>query len=410
MVPRYTGRDRRRWIRFVKKHATNTFATWAILCCSSVLAVLLVHGMANRVKPWTFVVNVPQAPIRGDLKLRSDVITPPDEKDFVHGPSLIETPAGLLAFWYRATYEGAVDAELVSSRFDGLHWSPTTVVTNSRTVTHDAGLAIKSLANPVPFRRSPNEIWLFFAASRLSGWATCEIMLMRSFDNGRTWGPAKRLYASPFLNMSHLTKALPIRLSDDRIALPAYHEMDSKYPVMLILNGDGRVIDRRRMGNGGEVGYQPSIVVTSPTTAIAFVRRLKSSYPQRILISRTADAGQTWTPPEPTDLPNPSGPIAAIRYDDTRILLAFNDDPETERDIKLAFSNLDGTILRRIGTIAQKNDRLEHDAVAYPFLIESEPGQFDVVFSRPRPPRAIDHVRISSAWVEHNSEISAAQK
>jgi predicted neuraminidase len=394
----------------VDQRTTRTLATWTALCCSVVLGGLLVYRMANRIEPWTFVVDVPQAPIRGDLDVRRQAITPPNEKDFVHGPSIIETPTGLLAFWYRAVYEGAAAAELVSARYDGNRWSRTKVVTNSGAVTHDVGLTVKSLANPVPFRRSPNEIWLFFAASRLSGWATCEIMLIRSTDNGETWGPAQRLYASPFLNMSHLTKSLPIRLSGDRMALPAYHEMNRKYPVMLVLNGDGRVVDRLRMGNGGKVGYQPSIVVTGPTTAIAFVRRLKSTRPQRILVSRTSDAGRTWTRPEPTDLPNPGGPIAAIRYDDTRILLAFNDDPNSETDIKLAFSNLDGTHLRRIGTVAQKDDRLTDDAVAYPFLISSEPGQFDIVFSRPPPQRAIDHVRVSSAWIEHNLEISAAQK
>jgi predicted neuraminidase len=366
--------------------------------------------MANRVEPWTFVVDVPQTPVRGDLEIRGQTITPPDEKDFVHGPSIIETPTGLLAFWYRAVYEGANNAELVSARFDGTHWSPTAVVINSDGVRRDVGLTVKSLANPVPFRRSSNEIWLFFAASRLSGWATCEIMLIRSTDNGQTWGPAQRIYTSPFLNMSHLTKSLPIRLSGDRIALPAYHEMNRKYPVMFILDGNGRVIDRLRMGNGGKVGYQPSIVPTGPTTAIAFVRRLNSARPQRILISRTSDAGRTWTRPTPTDLPNPGGPIAAIRYDDTRILLAFNDDPDEETNVKLAFSNLDGTSFRRIGMVAHKDDQLKDDAVAYPFLIESEPGQFDVVFSRPPPVRAIDHVRVSSAWIEHNLEISAAQK
>jgi len=397
-------------MRTVDHPAIRTFATWTALCCSLALVGLLFVRMTSRVEPWTFIVDVPQTPVVGDLERHAETITPANEPDFVHGPSIINTPAGLLAFWYRAVYEGANDAELVSARFDGKTWSPTKIVTDSHTVARDIGLTVKSLANPVPFRRSDNEIWLFFAASRLSGWATCEIMLIRSTDNGETWGPATRIYASPFLNMSHLTKALPLRLSGDRIALPAYHEMNRKYPVMLVLNADGRVIDRRRMGNGGTVGYQPSIVATGPETAIAFVRRLNSARPQRILISRTSDAGRTWTPPEPTALPNPGGPIAAIRYDASRILLAFNDDPNMEVDIKLAFANLDGTNLRRIGTLAQKDPKIREDAVAYPFLIASEPGQFDVVFSRPPPLRAIDHVRVSSAWIEHNLEIAAAQK
>ena len=233
-----------------------------MLLCSAGLVVLLVHKMSPRTEPWTFAINVPEAPLRGSLDAPSEIITPKDEKKFVHGASLIATPEGLMAFWYRATYEGAEDAELVSSRFDGSHWSSTSVATNSARVSHDLGTTIKSLANPVPFRRSDKEIWLFFAAARLGGWATCEIGFIRSFDNGLTWAPAERLYASPLINISHLTKSVPILFSDGRIGLPAYHEMNRKYPVLLVLDQDGHVIDRRRMGGGGKVGYQPSIVPT----------------------------------------------------------------------------------------------------------------------------------------------------
>ena len=388
------------------KPDSKTLATWAMSVCSVVLISALIHKMAPRGEPWTFVVEIPQTPIRGDLELRSEVITPPHEPDFVHGASVVATPKGLLAFWYRARYEGAANAELVSSSFDGSRWSPTSVATNSDHVSRDVGLTIKSLANPVPFRRSDNEIWLFFSASRLSGWATCEVMLMRSHDNGLTWGPAERLYASPFLNISHLTKSPPVLLSGGRIGLPAYQELNRKFPVMLVLNENGRVVDRRRMGHGGTVGYQPSIVVTGQTTAVAFVRRLKSSFPQKILVSRTSDGGQTWSRPAPIDLPNPGGPISAIRYDDSRILLAFNDDPGTERDIKLAFSDLEGRNPQRIGTVAHVDDAVPEDAVMYPYLISSQPGQFDVVFSRPA--KAIDHVRISSAWVQHNLQTQSA--
>ncbi|MGO4685510.1 sialidase family protein [Hyphomicrobium sp. 2TAF46] len=394
--------------------STKTFASWAtwtkwaLLICSAGLIAVLLNKMSPRTEPWTFAVSVPEIPVLGALDTRSEVITAPDAKEFVHGASVIATPDGLFATWYRATYEGAYDAELVSSRFDGSRWSPESVVTNSARVSRDFGITIKSLANPVSFRRSENEIWLFFAASKLSGWATCEIGLIRSFDNGRTWGPAERLQASPFLNMSHLTKSVPILFSDGRIGLPAYHEMNRKYPVLLVLDKDGRVVDRRRMGNGGKVGYQPSIVPTGPATAIAFVRRLKSARPQSILITRTTDGGRTWTPPSPIDLPNPGGPISAIRYDASHILLAFNDDPKIERNITLALTDLEGKTFQRVGVVARMDDENEKNAVTYPYLIESAPGQFDVVYSRPL--KTINHVRFSSAWVQHGSQSRTAQQ
>jgi predicted neuraminidase len=391
----------------LKKPGRNALATGALLLCSSLLLALLIHKMAPDRTPWTFVVDVPQTPVRGSLEPQAAVLTPPHEDHFVHGASLVATPTGLLAFWYRAKYEGAADGQLISSSYDGSRWSPTTVVTNSRTVSRDIGLTVKSVANPVPFRRSPTEIWLFFSVSRLSGWATSEILLMRSRDNGLTWGPAERLYASPFLNMSHLTKSPPVLLSGGRIGLPAYQEMNRKFPVMLVLNENGRVVDRRRMGNGGKVGYQPSIVVTGPTTAVAFIRRLRSSSPKTVRVSRTSDGGQTWSLPEATNLPNPGGALSAIRYDDGHIMLAFNDDPNVEHDISLAISDLKGKEWKTLGAIVRVNES-DDDLVMYPYLIESQPGQFDVVYSRVV--KTINHIRVSSAWVQNHLQTPTAQK
>ncbi|WP_244420898.1 MULTISPECIES: exo-alpha-sialidase [unclassified Hyphomicrobium] len=382
---------------------------WAILLCSAAFMVLLFQKMRPSSEPWTFAISVPEQPVRGPLDLSSEIVTPKGESEFVHGASAVAMPnGGLQAFWYRAPYEGANDAELVSARFDGKEWSPTHVVTTSARVSHDLAITIKSLANPVPFRRSDKEIWLFFATSRLSGWATCEIGLIRSFDNGATWGPAESLYATPFFNMSHLTKSTPFLFSDGRIGLPVYQEMNQKFPVLLVLDADGHVIDRRRMGKAGKVGYQPMIVATGPSTAIAFVRPLKSRRPREILITRTTDGGQTWTPVEPTNLPNPGGPISAIRYDATHILMAFNDDAKMERNITLALADLDGKTFRRSGVIARMDtDRQDH-IVAYPFLIQSGPGQFDVMYSRPI--KTINHVRVSSTWIEHGLQQDTAQQ
>jgi predicted neuraminidase len=391
----------------LKKPGRDALATGALLLCSSLLLGLLVHRMTPHGAPWTFVTDVPQTPVRGPLELATEVLTAPHEDYFVHGASVIGTPTGLLAFWYRAKYEGAAGGELISSAYDGSRWSPTTVVTNSSNVSRDIGLTIKSVANPVPFRRSPNEIWLFFSASRLSGWATSEILLMRSHDNGLSWGPAERLYASPFLNMSHLTKSPPVLLSGGRIGLPAYEEMNWAFPVLLVLNDNGRVVDRQRMGNGGKVGFQPSIVVTGRTTAVAFVRRLRRGSSKTVLVSRTSDGGKTWSIPAPTNLPNPCGALSAIRYDDGHILLAFNDDPEVEHDISLAISDLHGKAWQRLGAIVRVSNPTD-ELLMYPYLIESQPGQFDVVYSRLT--KTIDHIRVSSAWVQSNLQAHSAEK
>jgi predicted neuraminidase len=281
-------------------------------------------------------------------------------------------------------------------------------VTNSARVANDFAFTVKSLANPVPFRRSDKEIWLFFATSRLSGWATCEIGLIRSYDNGQTWGKAERVYASPFFNMSHLTKSTPILFSDGRIGLPVYQEMVKKFPVLLVLNQDGQVIDRRRIGGGGKVGFQPMIVPTGSSTALAFVRRLRGRKIEKVLMSRTDDGGQTWTHPSPIDLPNPGGPISAVRYDASHILMAFNDDPKIENNITLALTDLNGKSFQRVGVPVRMEKPGKKYFVAYPFLISSAPGQFDIVYSRPI--KSINHVRVSSAWIERGMQPQTAQQ
>lgn len=392
----------------VKSHTTRTLGTWAVFLCSTLLLALLFYKSAPDNRPWTFAVDIPPSSVQGALKIKRETLTSPGEDDFVHGPSIIATPTGLMAFWYRAVYEGAANAEIVASQFDGSAWSKPAAITDSLTVTNDIGLRIKSLANPVPFRFSDNEIWLFFSASRLSGWATCEILLVRSTDNGKTWTPAQRLYASPFLNMSHLTKSPPFRFSDGRIGLPAYHEMNRKYPVLLVLNESGRVIDRRRMGNGGKVGYQPMIVVTGETRAVAFIRRLTSSLPKEVLLMRTENGGKTWSKPEPVGLPNPGGPVSAVRYGDSHLLLAFNDDPAAERNITLAISDLDGKRWKRIGLVEAVSEQAPNNLLMYPFLAQTGPGEFDLVFSRVD--KTIDHAHFSSAWIEHQLPILAARK
>ncbi|HML29597.1 MAG TPA: hypothetical protein PKE16_12310 [Hyphomicrobium sp.] len=106
--------------------------------------------MSPRTEPWTFAVTVPAQPVVGPLEPSREVISPKGENEFVHGASVVAMPNGLMAFWYRAKYEGANNAELVSSHFDGKQWAPTHIVTTSAEVSRDFAFRVKSLANSLP--------------------------------------------------------------------------------------------------------------------------------------------------------------------------------------------------------------------------------------------------------------------
>src|SRR5262249_314804 len=130
--------------------------------------------------------------------------------------------------------------------------------------------------------------------------------------------------------------------------------------------------------------------------------------PAKILLSKTEDGGQSWTPPVPIDLPNPSGPISAIRYDASHILMAFNDDPKVEANITLALADLSGTTYQRAGAVARLDKNDAGHTVAYPYLIASAPGQFDIVYSRPM--KTINHVRVSSQWIQNQAQQQTADR
>jgi hypothetical protein len=61
---------------------------------------------------------------------------------------------------------------------------------------------------------------------------------------------------------------------------------------------------------------------------------------------------------------------------------------------------------RRVGPVAVVSKQAPDNRAMYPYLIQSAPGQYDVVFSRSRD--AIDHVRVSSSWIERNQPILSA--
>lgn len=384
-----------------------SFIIVAASIASAVLVSMLAFKMRPAGEPWTFVDNVPEVSSEGPPQVQNFPVNLPNDGRFVHAASLVATPAGLRAFWYHATYEGGRDTTIDTSVFDGSKWSNTSVVTNGAGVGRDIGMKVKALANPVPFRHRSGELWLFMSVSRLSGWATSEIVLKRSSDDGATWSPAQRLYVSPFVNISHLTKAPPILMSGNRIGLPSYFEMKIKYPVLIVLDAEGRVIDRKRMGGGGDVALQPSIVVTGSKSAVALLRRLKGSASHRVLVSRTSDGGETWTKPVPTNLPNPGGAVSALRYDANRLLIAYNDDPNEEMQIAIAVSDLNGSKWRKLGEPVPENKIVRYDRVAYPYLIQSMPGQFDLIYSRLFG-KLIGHARFSGAWLAERLEPRSA--
>jgi hypothetical protein len=287
-------------------------------------------------------------PASSATPLRADVATP--LRGVAHAPSAVELPDGrILVVWFEGSAEGAGDVRLRSATYRDEVWRAGPDVTDARRASRDLGRYINTVGNPVVFRHPSGEYWLVFVSVSVGGWSGSALNLMRSRD-GERWSAAKRLTASPFLNISTLAKGPPLIMSDGSVALPAYHEMLGKFPELLIVSPDGRVIDKVRMGTGGRGHIQPWAVATGPRQAVAFLRGAGGR--SRVLWrTETQDAGATWSRPKPVNLPNPTSPVALISLPERRLGMVFNDDPSLRTLTRLATASTDGLDWRRAGIV-----------------------------------------------------------
>jgi predicted neuraminidase len=257
---------------------------------------------------------------------------------------------------------------------------------------------IKKLGNPVALLDGDRRLWLFFVSVSVGGWSGSAVNIMISQDEGVTWGPARRLVASPFLNLSTLVKGTPLLFEDGSIALPAYHELIGVFGELLRINRAGQVIGKRRLSRG-TYALQPVVVPRSSTEAVGLMRYAGPA-PARILSVRTADGGAQWSPPVKTDLPNPNAAISCIGLENGELLLVFNNSERQRDDLSLAYSANHGETWRVIHSFEKETSDpgAPQRELSYPYLIRAGNGDFHLLYTWHR--THIKHVRFNEAWLK----------
>jgi predicted neuraminidase len=331
---------------------------------------------------------------------RSELL-PNGSTQSVHSATAVELADGTLrAFWYGGTREGASDVAIYTSVYspkDGI-WSAERAVMTRELAQRPLHRSIRKLGNPVVGRDRGGRLCLFFVSVSVGGWAGSAINLTVSGDEGETWSAPKRLVASPFFNISTLVKGAPLLLSDGTVALPAYHEFLGKFGELLRLDADGRVVGKTRM-SWGDSSLQPVVVPRSESDAVAFMR-YAGDPPGRVLVTRSSDAGEHWTAPEKTALPNPNSAVGGALLAGGPLLLAFNDAEQNREDLSLALSSDFGASWR----VAH---RLEGEGLAprapvaeysYPWVMQDRAGNVHVLYTWGR--SRIKHAVFNQAWLE----------
>ncbi len=229
-----------------------------------------------------------------------------------HASTIAESPEGVIVAFFAGTKEGAPDVGIWLSRKVGEEWEAPREVANG--IAEDGGRY--PCWNPVLFQAEQGPLMLFYKVG-----PTCPAwwgMLMLSDDCGQTWGKPRRL-ADKIWGPS---KNKPIQLGDGSIFCPSSSECTG-WQVFLQRTSDlGTTWENIGPLNDGNniAAIQPTIL-RYPAGRMQLLCRSKQGY---IVTCWSGDNGQTWSPMEPTCLPNPNSGIDAVSLRDGRGLLVYN--------------------------------------------------------------------------------------
>ena len=310
--------------------------------------------------------------------------------------SVVLQDGRLRAFWYEGSAELKKDVRIYSAIFDG-RWSEPRAIAGAVETGDAIGQYVRKLGNSVVYPDAHGDLVLLFASFSFGGWSSASLNLIRSSDEGQTWSALVHLLTTPTFNFSTLVKAPPIQMEGGLTLVPAYQEFLKHIPEVMLLDTDGRVLGRRRIG-GGINPLQPQLVVLDRQRARAFVRSNKLD---RVQVSDTTDAGWTWTALRPISIPNFDRPVGVISLGGERVLMVYstparNGAPGTR--LMFAVSGDGGESWRDIYALDDLVPQTED--MSYPWITEGAGGIFHLTFTNyVSQGSQIAHVRFNRDWI-----------
>ncbi len=269
-----------------------------------------------------------------------------------------------MAAWFGGAAEGDPDVGIWLSRKTGERWTAPVEAANGA----GAGRPAEPCWNPVLFRPKKGPLLLFYKAgpspSRWRG------MMTRSDDGGGTWEQPRPLPAG----MLGPVKNHPLEIADGTILCGSSTE-DDGWRVHFETTTDQGVTWKRTppINDGKTVGLiQPALLRTGGRGIIALMR----SNAGRIYASKSEDAGETWTSPEPTVFPNPNSGLDAVTLRDGRHVLVYNPVTEGRGILAVAVSG-DGTTWRRVLTLEEGKGA----EFSYPAVIQTRDGLVHIAYT-----------------------------
>ena len=313
-----------------------------------------------------------------------------------HASTLVELKNGdLLVAWFGGTREGASDVKIYGARFHAGAWSAPFELARAEGV---------ACWNPALFHTRDGRLWLYYKfGTHPSTWLGARKV---STDEGLTWSSAEPLpngilgpiKDKPLVlpggtivsgssvengkwnvwierstdNGDHWTRFGPITVPEsldipDPAFLAATAYVDHPAP------GDKTVTKLYSPAKETVGIIQPAVVALGPHHLRFYARSHSRS--ARIAAADSFDDGKTWTQAHFLALPNPNSGIDAVRLQDGRIVLIFNNSSNARTPLNLAVSR-DGEHFTVFRTLEDGPGQY-----SYPAIIQASNGDLLMTYS-----------------------------
>ena len=303
----------------------------------------------------------------------------------------------ILSAYFAGSREGASDVKIYGNILSQNRWGEAFEILSRQRLMRDAKEYIAKLGNPVLYRLD-DTLHLFIVGASIGGWATSKLYHYTASPKDLDFRFSQALHLSPFLNISTLarTQPLAIRFQEQRNAgqsgfiLPLYHELATKYPLLLVLDSTGHITQIKKP-NKIKGLLQPSITALSPTQSLLAFRAHKSA--DSILYTQLCDNRLHCSPPQATNLKNQDNSLNLFTLGNQTYLLYNTPNGNLTRS-KLSIARLiTPTTFQWLTDIdATSTPKGE---VSYPTAIITD-GQIHITYTLDR--RAIRHKALSTDY------------
>ena len=118
--------------------------------------------------------------------------------------------------------------------------------------------------------------------------------------------------------------------------------------------------------------------------------------------SESCDLGETWSPVQRTDIPNPGSGLEVIRLASGNWLMVCNDTQDGRYRLAAMLSEDEGTSWPRRRYLENDTPGQGSGSYSYPSVIQTQDGTIDVSYSCGRAGlgSAVKHARFTEAWVQ----------